>query len=806
MAVCEHKAARKLDSPDARQKASEQALFAGAALGVALAIATNGHNYIYIDVPASLAARELSLLEEPRQLNPSVLQNLLHRDAGTVRNPKPLAESVWQIVWQATKAEPKDCLLTFVEIFVLKFLSDNLRRDDLPLAYRFETLLQDVKRFEELHGMTAIEYYVSQIRPRIKTLFPDNVAAKEPGLPELFGMSTVVSKTSVINGFAFLKNSDQSLASYNRVFLEVLQAFADFGPLTRIDPQFKLRLYETFLRQSARRQSLGQFFTPRNIVRQMIRMAQLNTLPDHAVVLDPAAGVGGFILEPLLFEDSLMKNITFAKGEPTRRVRTVGVDMDADLHILAKANMLIHLAESLTSPGTTLPAVNQAMADTFVLMNENSQLGSLQFPPRNSVDVVLTNPPYVTKGSGSYQTEIANIKGPRNGVDLRDYYANVGLGLESFFLRYISGALKPGGRAYVIVPTGLLNRTDPGFKTKLLEECNLIASIRLPRNTFFGTSQRTYILAFEKRHTDVDSRPQVLCAWVRTIGESLDWRRTPTPDQNDLADIADAFIFAQSGDTSAATSLPIAKLIDASEFTRTQRWDIDRFWTTTELEALGIEEPAVKRLEFIDEASAALTQIVRELKAAREELTALTSGPTMRVTLADDALFRVSTGDRITGDHIRLNPGSLPVYSCYVDSRTEKGLIDEAWVSKKGFRVFDSELIAISANGVVGPVHVRRNRCAITDDVTVVEMLDGSLDIDYVAQQLRSSIAHGGYFYEAKLFAQRVRTLAVEIPVKQDGSLDLGLQRKIASALNRFDSTLARMTELGLSCRDTRIE
>ena len=57
MAVCEHKAARKLDSPDARQKASEQALFAGAALGVALAIATNWHNYIYIDVPASLAAR-----------------------------------------------------------------------------------------------------------------------------------------------------------------------------------------------------------------------------------------------------------------------------------------------------------------------------------------------------------------------------------------------------------------------------------------------------------------------------------------------------------------------------------------------------------------------------------------------------------------------------------------------------------------------------------------------------------------------------------------------------------------------------
>ncbi len=46
----------------------------------------------------------------------------------------------------------------------------------------------------------------------------------------------------------------------------------------------------------------------------MIRMARLDRLPDDAVVLDPAAGVGGFVLEPLLYEHALPGNIQFGGG------------------------------------------------------------------------------------------------------------------------------------------------------------------------------------------------------------------------------------------------------------------------------------------------------------------------------------------------------------------------------------------------------------------------------------------------------------------------------------------------------------
>jgi hypothetical protein len=99
-----------------------------------------------------------------------VLASLLTGDAGKIKDPAPLADSVWQMIWHATKEEPKQCLLTFVEIFLLKFLSDNLPVKTLPETYRFYELLQDAQEFQNQHGVTAIEYYVTKIRPFIKSL------------------------------------------------------------------------------------------------------------------------------------------------------------------------------------------------------------------------------------------------------------------------------------------------------------------------------------------------------------------------------------------------------------------------------------------------------------------------------------------------------------------------------------------------------------------------------------------------------------------------------------------------------------
>ncbi|TNH37537.1 N-6 DNA methylase [Paracoccus haeundaensis] len=811
VATGEHKGPTKMRSPNELLRASEQGLFAAAAIGARVAITSDGKAWYYIDVEVSLAKGEIVYFADKRDFGPGVLANLLAGDAGVSKDPAPLAEKIWQTIWHATKEEPKQCLLTFVEIFVLKFLSDNLPLKTLPEAYRFYGLLADPKTFQEQHGITAIEYYVSKIRPFIKSIFPDNTVALDPQVGSTFGLSTIVSKTSVINGFAFLRSSSVTLAGFNRSFLDILNDFQDFGPLTTIDPEFKLRLYETFLRRSARQQKLGQFFTPRNVVRPMIRMARLDTLADGAIVLDPAAGVGGFILEPPLLVPEIAGNTTFSQGQAHRRIKFIGVDVDANTHILAKANTLIHHAEAVRDPSITISALNQLMAETFVLMNSNETLGSLENPPSEVVDVILTNPPYVTKGSGVYKDEVREAGTGSNGTDLRDYYDKSGLGVEALFLRYISGALKPGGRAFVIVPLGLLNRTDPGPKRRILEECNLLASIALPRNTFFNTAQLTYILVLEKRHTAADARPDVLCGIARTIGETLNWERVPSPRDNDLSDIAEMFVNLAKGDVTAADGSAIAKLVDADNFTENDRWDVTRFWTEEELVDLGQKESAVTRVDFIDETRTELQEISDEMEVAKKELQSLTSGPTQTIGIGDQSYFHVRSGTRVTGKEIRENPGNLPIYSCFKTEREIKGLVDASYfATHKGGRIENQAdnpkgIVTVNANGAsVGKVYVRRDQCGITDDVIIVEVNGEDIDLDYLAVALKAAVYKGGFLYEAKLFATRVRGQEVDIPVKSDGTFDVAQQQAIASAVRRFDALRTRLHDVGVRSETVR--
>jgi type I restriction enzyme M protein len=359
----------------------------------------------------------------------------------------------------------------------------------------------------------------------------------------------------------------------------------------------------------------------------------------------------------------------------------------------------------------------------------------------------MTNPPYVTQGSGIYRKILSDLReARRNGLDLRDYYDGCGLGVESMFLRYISGALKPGGIAYVIVPLGLLNRTDPKPKASLLNECNLIASIQLPSNTFFNTSQKTYILVLQKRHTDADERPDVFCGVARSIGESLDWRRVPLPDDNDLGSIADSFVEHRSDRQILSRSAKLVKIVPAARFGADDRWDVLRFWSDKELVSLGEKETPMSKQDFIDQAELSLEEIKNELQAAKEELDKLQKGEMSIVLLNDEKRFRVRSGDRIKSESVRLNPGEIPVYSCFKNETLTKGCISEKWLRKKRIPIEIGPVVTVNANGAsVGKVFFRNQRCVLTDDVIAVDSLDPSIDPEFLTIQLRNAVAMGGF-------------------------------------------------------------
>ena len=131
----------------------------------------------------------------------------------------------------------------------------------------------------------------------------------------------------------------------------------------------------------------------------------------------------------------------------------------------------------------------QLFNDTFLLQT-NSILGTLAKPIKDKFDLILTNPPYVMSGSSNLKEEISKQQ------ELKDYFAISAMGIEGLFMEWIVRALKPNGKAFVVVPDGIMNRSnDKKLRNFILDNCYVDAVISLPLNTFFTTNKKTYILA-----------------------------------------------------------------------------------------------------------------------------------------------------------------------------------------------------------------------------------------------------------------------------------------------------------------------
>jgi type I restriction enzyme M protein len=213
---------------------------------------------------------------------------------------------------------------------------------------------------------------------------------------------------------------------------------------------------------------------------------------------------------------------------------------------------------------------------------------------------------------------------------------------------------------------------------------------------------------------------------------------------------------------------------------------------------LGLRESSIRRVDFIEEAKGQIAQIGVELDSSRNEIAALTSEPMKRISLSDDAYFAVRSGTRVTSKQVKEHPGTIPVYSCFREASLIKGKADEDWLRSVGMVIETGPIVTINANGAsIGRVFVRDEKCAITDDVIIIEIKHPALDKEYVAVQLRQAIAEGNFIYEAKLFQGRVKELEIEIPIAEDGAVDVEQQGRISAAMSRFDTIRQRISELG---------
>ena len=612
-----------------------------------------------------------------------------------------------------------------------------------------------------------LQYYADEIRKKIKELFPYNP----------------LDNTTIINGTIFVSKDQKSVSGYSSVFIKVLKKFAEYGRLEHIDYDFKSQLFESFLKESISKKNWGQFFTPMKVIRAIEKMAK-DEIKEGAVICDPACGVGKFLLEPIKSKLSQFYKVEGDSVIPKITIRGFDKGFDKDEQktiILAKANMLIYFSEIIKDYPNHTVAFGKIFNESFTLKT-NSILGTLRDPIENEYDLILTNPPYVTSGSSNLKEEISKDS------ELKRYYKINAIGVEGLFMEWIIRALKPNGKAFIVVPDGIFNRqNDKNLREFIRQECFIDGIISLPINTFFTTNKKTYILCLTKKNNKADIQTDPVFTYlVSEIGESRDIYRFDI-EQNDLNEATTLYNFFK-GNKSSFESFnkdPRCKIFPIKWFTVDSYWSIDRWWSKEEKIALGIEEEdkAVSMLGFsslVQDISDTLSSLSAEIKdSAEKKFNSAQNFKEMKLGEIFD-LSQKTNNSKFTKTFIELNKGHIPVYS----ASNDENLVTYGYVKDNlpNIKYFEN-CITWNIDGSIGKIFIRAGRFSLSEKVIpliLFKQYNSQLDNLFLKYSIEDRVKEENFGFTNKAGKDKIAKISIKIPILSNGSFDLEAQKLIA--------------------------
>jgi type I restriction enzyme M protein len=185
------------------------------------------------------------------------------------------------------------------------------------------------------------------------------------------------------------------------------------------------------------------------------------------IVLDPACGTGGFLVEAL---EHMLPQVTTSQQRRRLHGALRGIEKKPLPFLLGMMNLVLHRA------GQPNIVRGNALARPIT-----------QISKRDRVDVIVTNPPF---GGEEEKTIQSNFPADKQTAET-----------AWLFLQLVIRQLKDGGRCGIVVPNSLLFLGGVGarIKKQLLTECNLHTVVRLPNGVFEPyTPIPSNLLFFEK--------------------------------------------------------------------------------------------------------------------------------------------------------------------------------------------------------------------------------------------------------------------------------------------------------------------
>jgi type I restriction enzyme M protein len=245
----------------------------------------------------------------------------------------------------------------------------------------------------------------------------------------------------------------------NPVNLKRMISLIDETEWTSLNVDVKAQAFEGLLEKAASegKKGAGQYFTPRVLIESIVRVMKPDPRAHKDFTIgDPACGTGGFLVSAYEWLIEQTKGGAIDRGLAKRLKSSAyfGQDLVERPRRLALMNLYLHGLE---------PEI--ALGDAIY-----------EAPSSQRYDVVLTNPPFGTKGANQ-------------APDREDFTIETS-NKQLNFLQHVLTILKPGGRAAIVLPDNCLFESKAGEVFEILmQDCNVHTILRLPRGTFTPYSQ-----------------------------------------------------------------------------------------------------------------------------------------------------------------------------------------------------------------------------------------------------------------------------------------------------------------------------
>ncbi len=487
-----------------------------------------------------------------------------------------------------------------------------------------------------------------------------------------------------------------------------------------IDADLNGRLFETFLNATMRGKDLGQYFTPRSVVKLGVRLCQLKVhssngsgIPKSDTVMDACCGTGGFLIDVLADMwkkvDAKTNLSTNEKDRIKKEIANnnlLGIDISSgpNLSRVARLNMYLH-----GDGGTRIfhtDALDKDLAefdtDSNELLNEKRELRNLLLD-ENLIDVVLTNPLFAKV----YERDTENEKRILNGYEIAKTEGGTfrnSLKSSLLFIERYYDVLRPGGKLITVIDDGILSGKDYAWFRKYIRDKFIIrAVISLPGDAFQRSKARvktSYIIAEKKIDSNHVQSPVFMypCKYVG-VDDSARQRTLPIDRVNrekareEIETVLNEYEQFQNGNGNKKYIVDSSRIADRMDVKNclmrigrsVEEWKSSGFDLYTLDEVL--EEKVFDETEIINtkEADEFLTLLVVRysgLPEAGDEI--LSSDSTY------SKLYRVSTGDVVISN-IAASYGSVAV----VPEELDGCVISSEYTVLQSKSDFDPEILQI---------------------------------------------------------------------------------------------------------------